>query len=547
MVRDISIRFLGTSSQTSISRNYSSLLVKIDHQTVMIDCGESTQRQLQNRHIGGEEKLGNIRHILITHLHADHVLGLVPLLCTLMGPSNAEPTGSKRPRVEIFGPSGLRALIRTTLTLCYTTLTGHYAVHELLWPDQTAYSNAPIMSDNNQVVSASVPESTEPLLGAMNGAQRIIPHLPPLDCELPGMDFRLDEETASWPSIASISGVMISAAPILHRCPAVGYVFEEPDSASQNVTQEMLDALQANAAALEAQHDIKNAKVLLGTLTRERKSVQLPDGTVLHPSPLDIPGRKIVILGDTYDATAGLDGPPSAKKTPSPSRGMALLAEDADVLVHECTNAALPGTLTQGKGDVDEKHDEVRAKALMRGHSTPQVAGQFAARCKVKQLLLNHFSIKYPAPHPFFTMPPTNGQGQEVGPRGEQERKYLALQEIAKQATEVWHEGMHNFPEAIHYHSALNHQAITTFDGFAYRVPARNEKEKGINGKSSSSSESYYNSNRGDIDQSIGSLSTDSTMFSPRKGRGGGNSRRSSGYTQNRKGPRQSSTNLNNQ
>ncbi|PWN37875.1 Metallo-hydrolase/oxidoreductase [Meira miltonrushii] len=509
MVKDISLRFLGTSSQTNISRNYSSLLVKLDHHTVMIDCGESTQRQLQNRHIGGDERLSNIRHILITHLHADHVLGLVPLLCTLMGPSNAvDPSEGKRPRVEIFGPSGIRALIRTTLTLCYTNLTGYYCVHELLWPNQSAYSNAPIIAEDEQVIAASIPESTEPLLGAMNGPQRTIPHLPPLDSELPGIDFRLDEQTASWPSITSISGVVVSAAPILHRCPAVGYVFEEPDAASTSVSTEMLDALQANAAALEAQQNIKNPKVLLGKLTRDRKSVTLPDGTILHPPELDIPGRKVVVLGDTYDATAGLDASADYE-----ARGMASLAENADVLVHECTNAALPGSLTPGKREEDEKHDEVRAKALMRGHSTPQVAGQFAARCGAKQLLLNHFSIKYPAPHPLFA---ANYSQDDPTPRGDQERRFLALQEIERQATEVWHNGIPG--DAIHREAALQRKAIAAFDGFLYRVPLQNEHDH-----SNGSINNTHDSSQQDFDYSIGSQSLDSYVSSPpRRGRGSG-------------------------
>jgi ribonuclease Z len=84
----MSVRFLGTSSQPSSSRNYSSLLVNLDRETVMVDCGEGTQRQLMNRHIGGEAKLASIHTILITHMHADHVLGLVPLLYSMMGPSS---------------------------------------------------------------------------------------------------------------------------------------------------------------------------------------------------------------------------------------------------------------------------------------------------------------------------------------------------------------------------------------------------------------------------------------------------------------------------
>ncbi len=111
----MSIKFLGTSSMPNSTRNYSSLLFKLDNHTVMVDCGEGTQRQFRSRYVGVDEKLANLKTILITHLHADHVLGLVPLLMSIMGPTgNAAPMESASPRVEIYGPPGLRALIRTT-------------------------------------------------------------------------------------------------------------------------------------------------------------------------------------------------------------------------------------------------------------------------------------------------------------------------------------------------------------------------------------------------------------------------------------------------
>ncbi len=62
-----------------------------------------------------------------------------------------------------------------------------------------------------------------------------------------------------------------------------------------------------NALALTSQ-GIRDPRSLLSTLTRERKPITLEDGTILLPQTIGGPGRKIVILGDTYDATgcAGL-------------------------------------------------------------------------------------------------------------------------------------------------------------------------------------------------------------------------------------------------
>ncbi len=75
------IIFLGTSaSAPSAKRGLSAQLVKHDEFRFLIDCGEGTQRQILQAGIG----FRNLNHILITHGHLDHILGLAGLLSTLM-------------------------------------------------------------------------------------------------------------------------------------------------------------------------------------------------------------------------------------------------------------------------------------------------------------------------------------------------------------------------------------------------------------------------------------------------------------------------------
>lgn len=275
-----------------------------------------------------------------------------------------------------------------------------------------------------------------------------------------------------------MDGVVISAAPILHRCPTVGYVFDEPATASTSATPEMLSALNANADALLKEQNVKNPKSLLGKILKQRQAVRLPDGTLLEPPALDKRGRRVVVLGDTYDATAGLDRIEiGINADGGVHRGMLGLAQDVDLLIHECTNAALPGPLQQGNKKVDEKRDEVRAKALLRGHSTPQVAGLFAGRCGAKQLLLNHLSIKYPAPS--FRAAQEYADNIDGLPRDEFERRYLAISEIQRQATESWHENLSD-SQGVHVQSAKGRRAIAAYDGFFYRVLRIEEEEDNI-------------------------------------------------------------------
>jgi ribonuclease Z len=74
------LTFLGTAASTpSAERGLPALLVQAGSARFLVDCGEGTQRQLL-RAGSGFRRLG---HILLTHAHLDHVLGLGGLIATL--------------------------------------------------------------------------------------------------------------------------------------------------------------------------------------------------------------------------------------------------------------------------------------------------------------------------------------------------------------------------------------------------------------------------------------------------------------------------------
>lgn len=78
-----------------------SLAVRIEGLNLLFDCGEGTQIPIKIAKIG----IKPIRHIFITHLHADHVTGLPGLLMMI---NQAEPDGV----VRVYGPRGIRAYVR---------------------------------------------------------------------------------------------------------------------------------------------------------------------------------------------------------------------------------------------------------------------------------------------------------------------------------------------------------------------------------------------------------------------------------------------------
>ena len=65
---------------------------------------------------------------------------------------------------------------------------------------------------------------------------------------------------------------------------------------------------------------------------------------------------------------------------------MAHLATNADLIIHEATNAAI---------EDDEDEDTVIRSAVSHGHSTPGMAGTFARICGARILILTHFSSRY--------------------------------------------------------------------------------------------------------------------------------------------------------
>src|SRR5438477_191369 len=72
--------FLGTTASTpSAERGLPALLVGAGRRRFLIDCGEGTQRQLLRAGVG----FRRVKHILLTHAHLDHVLGLGGLIATL--------------------------------------------------------------------------------------------------------------------------------------------------------------------------------------------------------------------------------------------------------------------------------------------------------------------------------------------------------------------------------------------------------------------------------------------------------------------------------
>ena len=230
-------------------------------------------------------RFGSIDNILFTHLHGDHCYGIFGLLHTLN-------SGGRTAPVNVFGPRGIDELVGTVLRLT----------------------------------------------GGWNGFPINVTEFEPENHR----NFNL--KSSSGTHLGSVD-----AFPMVHRVPAFGYVFREPEP------ELVLDGNKARSLGVQGRD--------LGVL-KSGSDVSLPNGVRVRAWDVTSPGkpaRTIGIMQDTSNASAAVPVMPNC-----------------DLLIHEATY-----------------DKELEEKAILYGHSTSVMAADIAARVNAKNLVLTHFSSRY--------------------------------------------------------------------------------------------------------------------------------------------------------
>ena len=182
----------------------------------------------------------------------------------------------------------------------------------------------------------------------------------------------------AWTCETRSKALTVRAAPMAHTVPCVGFVVVEPDRPGALDVDKVAPILERNIEALKAK-GIKEPRRLYRVIKEMGADQQFtfPDGAVIRRDDVvgpDKRGRVLVFCGDTADASSLLP---------------LLPARGADVVVHEATNCRVEPF------DNDVTEEEVERSSVSHGHSTPQLAGRFAALAGAERLVLNHFSPRY--------------------------------------------------------------------------------------------------------------------------------------------------------
>lgn len=281
----IEVTILGSNSALPTSeRNPSAQVLRVSERFFLLDCGEGTQLQLRRFHI----PIHRINHIFISHLHGDHVFGLIGLIST-------------------FGLMNRKADLH---------LYAHAELEDLLTPQLNFFC---------QGLSFS-----------------IIYH--PLSTG--GVELILDDKH-----------ITVASFPLKHRIPSCGFLFREKQKLP-NIRKEAIERYDLSIAEIVR---IKNGERLFGFDGQEVPRHEL----VVEPPP----ARSYAYCTDTRFAITTSE-----------------YVKGVHTLYHEATFLS-----------------ELKLLAKRSMHSTAADAAKVAKASGAQQLLIGHFSSRYPSVEGFQT------------------------------------------------------------------------------------------------------------------------------------------------
>jgi ribonuclease Z len=134
----IQLVFLGTAgSVPTPARSLPAIIMKLQTEQIMFDCGEGVQRQMITAKVSFHKKM----KIFITHMHGDHVLGLPGLLQTMT-------LMDRKKRLEIYGSEGIRQFMECVRENLHFGLTFPVEISEI-------YDNGIVCEEKEYIIEAT--------------------------------------------------------------------------------------------------------------------------------------------------------------------------------------------------------------------------------------------------------------------------------------------------------------------------------------------------------------------------------------------------------
>ncbi len=120
--------------------NPTSQVLEMKNRMFLIDCGEGTQVQLRKNKL----RFSKINHVFISHLHGDHVYGLIGLISTFS-------LLNRKTDLHVYGPKGVKEIILLQLRLSNSWTGYDLYFHEL------ESKEAEVIYEDDKVTVSTIP------------------------------------------------------------------------------------------------------------------------------------------------------------------------------------------------------------------------------------------------------------------------------------------------------------------------------------------------------------------------------------------------------
>lgn len=158
------VHILGCGSALPTLRHWPSCqLINLREKLFMIDCGEGAQVQYRR----SRQKFSRLSHIFISHLHGDHIFGLIGMLSTLALSGRTAP-------IHIYAHTELETLMRPWLDFFCKGITFDVVFHPL---PKRATEPQLIFEDRSVCVYALTLHHRVPSCGFIFREKALLPHI----------------------------------------------------------------------------------------------------------------------------------------------------------------------------------------------------------------------------------------------------------------------------------------------------------------------------------------------------------------------------------